>query len=159
MKNKTIQSKKAIFNIQRCSHSHGIQLPSYATPLSAGMDLYAAIPKNEPVVLAPSSRCLIPSGVCISLPEGYEAQIRPRSGIAWKYGVTVINSPGTIDADYRGEIKIALINLGKEDFTIKRGMRIAQIVISPYESISWNLCDSLEETDRGEGGFGSSGVV
>lgn len=159
MKNKITQIKKNVFNIKRFENSKGLPLPSYATPLSAGMDLCAAIPKNKPVILKPSSRVLIPSGFGIALPEGYEAQIRPRSGIAWKYGLTVVNTPGTIDADYRGEIKIMLINLGDDDFKIERGMRIAQCVIAPYMSISWNLCKSLDDTDRGDGGFGSTGGI
>lgn len=159
MKNKIIQNKNNIFNIKRFENSKGLPLPCYATPLSAGIDLRAAIPKNNPVILKPSARTLVPSGFGISLPEGFEAQIRPRSGLAWKYGITVLNTPGTIDADYIGEIQIILVNLGENDFKIERGMRIAQCVISTYTPVIWRLCDSLESTSRGDGCFGSTGML
>ncbi len=120
------------------------------------MDLSAAL--TEAIELGPGDRALIPTGLSIALPAGYEAQIRPRSGLAVKNGVTVLNSPGTIDADYRGEIKVILINHGKEPFTIERGMRIAQMVVEKYETVGWEVTDSLEESDRGEGGFGSTGT-
>lgn len=142
--------------IQRLPHSEGLELPHYATAHAAGMDLRAAI-ENE-AVLDPGSRALIPSGLAIALPEGFEAQVRPRSGLALKHGVTVLNSPGTIDADYRGEVGVILINLGQDSFTIQRGERIAQLVIAPVNRIIWQLIDSLEETARGAGGFGSSGL-
>ncbi len=137
-------------------HAVGLQLPTYATEQSAGMDLSAAL--NEAVELAPGDRAMIPTGLSIALPAGYEAQIRPRSGLAVKNGVTVLNSPGTIDADYRGEIKVILINHGQVPFTIERGMRIAQMVVEKYETVGWEVVTSLEETDRGEGGFGSTGT-
>ncbi|MCQ2074951.1 MAG: dUTP diphosphatase [Bacteroidaceae bacterium] len=137
--------------INRSKH----KLPEYATALSAGMDLRANI--DGPIVLKPMERRLIPTGLFISLPRGYEAQVRPRSGLAIKKGVTVLNSPGTIDADYRGEIGVILINLSGEDFIIEDGERIAQMVIARYEQIDWNAVDTLDETERGAGGFGHSG--
>lgn len=132
------------------------QLPQYATPQSAGMDLRANI--NNPVVLKPMGRALIPTGIHIQLPVGYEAQVRPRSGLALKYGITCLNTPGTIDADYRGDVGVILINLSNENFTIMPGDRIAQMVISKFEQAQWVEVESLEETERGEGGFGHSGV-
>lgn len=131
------------------------ELPAYSTELSAGMDLRASL--NEPVVLKPLERKLIPTGLFIELPKGYEAQIRPRSGLALKKGITVLNTPGTIDADYRGEIGIILINLSQEDFVIKNGERICQMIISSHETVEWNLVEVLEETERGAGGFGHTG--
>ncbi|MDI9338922.1 MAG: dUTP diphosphatase [Sediminibacterium sp.] len=133
----------------------GHELPAYATILSAGMDLRAAI--TEDLILSPMQRVLVPTGLFIALPEGYEAQIRPRSGLAFKHGITVLNSPGTIDADYRGEIKVLLINLSDTAFTVKNGERIAQMVIARYETINWDLTDTLDESARGAGGFGSTG--
>ena len=130
-------------------------VPAYATAQSAGMDLKADI--AEPVVLAPLQRAMIPTGLSIALPDGSEAQVRPRSGLAAKYGVTVLNSPGTIDADYRGEIKVILVNLSDQPFTVSPGERIAQLVIAKYERVVWDEVDVLDETDRGEGGFGSTG--
>lgn len=131
------------------------ELPAYSTKLSAGMDLRAFLP--EPVVLKPLERKLIPTGLFVEIPEGYEAQIRPRSGLALKKGITVLNSPGTIDADYRGEVGIILINLSNEDFVIENGERICQMIIASHETVQWNLVEKLEETDRGEGGFGHTG--
>lgn len=130
-------------------------VPAYATAQSAGVDLKADI--AEPVVLAPLQRAMIPTGLSIALPDGSEAQVRPRSGLAAKYGVTVLNSPGTIDADYRGEIKVILVNLSDQPFTVSPGERIAQLVIAKYERVVWDEVDVLDETDRGEGGFGSTG--
>lgn len=137
-------------------HAVGLKLPTYETSQSAGMDLSAAL--EEALELGPGDRALIPTGLAIALPAGFEAQIRPRSGLAIKNGVTVLNTPGTIDADYRGEIKVVLINHGKEAFTIERGMRIAQMVIAKHEHIEWNVVESLDETERGAGGFGSTGT-
>lgn len=134
----------------------GMKLPTYATAQSAGMDLTAAL--EEAFVLEPGHRTLISTGLAIALPVGFEAQIRPRSGLALKNGITVLNSPGTIDADYRGEIKVILANLGTEAFTIERGMRIAQMVIAKHETVEWAVVDDLENTDRGAGGFGSTGT-
>ena len=132
------------------------QLPSYATALSAGMDLRANL--EEPIVLKPLERTLVPTGLFMALPEGYEAQVRPRSGLAIKKGITVLNSPGTIDADYRGEVCVILVNLSNEPFTITDGERIAQMVIARHEQVEWIECDILGETDRGAGGFGHTGV-
>ena len=129
--------------------------PAYATPLSAGMDLKANL--LEPVTLGPLERTMVPTGLFIALPEGYEAQIRPRSGLAAKHGVTVTNAPGTVDADYRGEICVLLINLSKEPFTINPGERIAQMVIARHEQIEWEPVEELDATERGAGGFGSTG--
>ena len=137
-------------------HAVGLKLPTYETEQSAGMDLSAAL--QEAIELAPGERALVPTGLSIALPAGYEAQIRPRSGLALKHGVTVLNTPGTVDADYRGEIKVILANLGSEDFTVERGMRIAQMVITKHEHIEWSVVESLNETERGEGGFGSTGT-
>ena len=132
------------------------QLPSYATASSAGMDLKANI--LEPIVLKPMERYLFPTGIYIQLPEGYEAQIRPRSGLAAKYGITVTNAPGTVDADYTGEVKVSLINLSNDTFVVQPGERIAQMVIARYEKITWNEVAVLDETERGAGGFGSTGM-
>ncbi len=142
--------------ITKLPHAADLPLPAYATTQSAGMDLTAAI--DAPMVLAPMQRMLVPTGICIALPAGFEAQVRPRSGLAAKNGVTVLNTPGTIDADYRGEIKVILINLGGAPFTIERGMRVAQIVVAPYASVQWNEVSSLDETQRGASGFGSTGT-
>ena len=131
-------------------------LPKYQTKQSAGLDLCAFL--DEELILKPMDRKLIGTGLYIALPEGFEAMIRPRSGMAFKHGITVINSPGTIDADYRGEIKIALVNLSQENFTIKNGDRVAQMVVNKYEQVSFNLTDSLDDTERGEGGYGHTGV-
>ena len=131
------------------------ELPSYGTLFSSGMDLRASL--SEPVLLAPGKRILVPTGIFISLPEGYEAQIRPRSGLAIKHGITVLNSPGTIDADYRGEIKIILVNLSEEDFIIQDGERICQMIVAKFEKVVWEEVDSLDDTARGAGGFGHTG--
>jgi dUTP pyrophosphatase len=131
-------------------------LPYYSTEHSAGMDLRAFL--TEPVVLQPMERALIPTGLFIEIPEGFEAQVRSRSGLAIKNGITVLNSPGTIDADYRGEVKVILINLSNEPFTVQSGDRIAQMIIAQYEKIAWNEIEELSETERGAGGFGSSGI-
>ena len=130
--------------------------PAYETPLSAGMDLRANI--DEPVLLKPLQRALIKTGLFIELPKGFEAQIRPRSGLAYKKGISIVNSPGTIDADYRGEIGVLLVNLSNEDFLVSDGERICQMVIAKHETISWNSVEILDETQRGEGGFGHTGV-
>lgn len=131
------------------------ELPEYATGQSAGMDLRANI--DTPITLKPLQRCLVPTGLYIALPDGYEAQVRPRSGLALKFGVTVLNSPGTIDADYRGEICVIMVNLSSEDFVVNDGDRIAQMVVARYEQIEWSDVDVLDETERGDGGFGHSG--
>ena len=130
-------------------------LPEYATPYSAGMDLRANI--DEPILLRPLERYLVPTGIYIELPEGYEAQIRPRSGLAIKHGISLVNSPGTIDADYRGEIRVILVNLSNQDFVINDGERICQMVIARHEHVQWEQVDELNETERGAGGFGHTG--
>ncbi len=129
--------------------------PAYATPLSAGLDLKANL--EQPVVLQPLGRALIPTGLFIALPAGYEAQVRPRSGLALKHGITVLNSPGTVDADYRGELKCILVNLSDEPFTIEPGERIAQMVVARHEQVEWEQVEELDDTQRGAGGFGSTG--
>lgn len=139
----------------RIINRSGNELPAYATESSAGMDLRADI--AEPLEIKPLQRAMVPTGIFIALPEGTEAQVRPRSGLAAKYGVTVLNSPGTIDADYRGEVKVILVNLSDTVFIVNPGDRIAQMVIARYEKVEWEACDSLDETSRGEGGFGSTG--
>lgn len=148
---------KVTIQVASLPHFAGLQLPAYETAFSAGMDLRAAVPEDEPVVVAPGQRVLTPTGLTIALPAGYEAQVRPRSGLALKHGLTCLNTPGTIDADYRGEVKVILINLGQESFTIKRGERIAQMVIAPVTQAEWQAVDALSETARGAGGFGSTG--
>jgi dUTP pyrophosphatase len=142
--------------IKRLAHGHDLPLPGYATEQSAGMDLQAAV--ENTIELEPGARCIVPTGIAIALPEGYEAQIRPRSGLAVKNGITGLNSPGTIDADYRGEIGVILINHGSETFHIERGMRVAQMVIAAYETAQWEEVGDLDETTRGTGGFGSTGI-
>ncbi len=144
--------------IKTLAHFDGLALPSYETSLSAGADLRAATAEEEQMSLAPGERALIPTGLAIAIPAGFEAQIRPRSGLALKHGITVLNSPGTIDADYRGEVKILLINHGDETFTITRGMRIAQMIIAPMVQMNWVQSDDLSKTTRGTGGYGSTGV-
>ena len=131
-------------------------LPAYATELSAGMDIRANL--NEPISLAPMQRCLVPTGLYIALPEGFEAQVRPRSGLALKKGITLLNTPGTIDADYRGEVGIIVLNASDKPFTIEDGERICQMVVKEYCRVEWNEVDSLDETERGAGGFGHTGV-
>lgn len=141
--------------ITRDPGSEDLPLPAYETAHSAGMDIRAAV--AAPMTLAPGDRALVPTGLRIALPDGYEAQIRPRSGLAIKHGISLLNTPGTIDADYRGEIKIIVANLGQEPFTIERGDRIAQMIIAPVTHIQWKEVDELNETDRGPGGFGHTG--
>ena len=144
-------------DVVQLPHAADLPLPEYATVQSAAVDLLAAV--TEGVVLAPGARTLIPTGLAIALPDGYEAQVRPRSGLALKNGITLLNTPGTIDADYRGEIGIILTNLGQEDFTVERGMRIAQMLIAPVTRLTWNAVSSLDKSERGSGGFGSTGVT
>ena len=138
-------------------HFEGLALPAYETADAAGMDLRAAVPDDAPMTLKPGERAMAPTGLTIALPPGYEAQVRPRSGLAAKYGITCLNSPGTIDADYRGEVKVILINHGQEPFVIKRGERIAQMVIAPVTRAELSIVATLDETQRGAGGFGSTG--
>jgi dUTP pyrophosphatase len=142
--------------ILRLPHGAGCDLPAYATPHAAGADLMAAI--AHPVTLAPGKRAMIPTGIAIALPVGYEAQVRPRSGLAAKHGVTVLNTPGTIDADYRGEIQVILINFGDLPFIVEPNARIAQLIVAPVSQIQWEPTDTLSETARADGGFGSTGL-
>ena len=142
--------------LKRLDHADGIAPPAYETTGSAGMDIRAAV--EVPMTLSPGKRALVPTGFIFEIPEGYEAQIRPRSGLAFKHGITCLNTPGTIDSDYRGEVKVLLVNLGDEDFLIERGMRIAQVVIAPVTQMSVTVVDVVAETERGSGGFGSTGV-
>lgn len=143
--------------VVRLPHGQDLPLPAYETPGSAGMDLRAAVADDEPLVLRPGARAMVPTGLALALPQGFEAQVRPRSGLAAKAGVTCLNTPGTVDSDYRGEVKVILINLGAEDFVIRRGERIAQMVVAPVVQASWDEVEALDETARGEGGFGSTG--
>ena len=139
-------------------HAADLPAPAYESANAAGMDLSAAVLENAPIVLAPGERAAIPTGLQLAIPEGFEGQVRPRSGLALKHTVTVLNAPGTIDADYRGEVKVLLINLGSEPFTVPRGMRIAQLVFAPVVQAVMQKVSSLETTERGEGGFGSTGL-
>ena len=143
--------------IRRLPHAEGLPLPAYETVGSAGMDLRAAVPEDAPRTLSPGERALIPTGLAIALPQGFEAQVRPRSGLALKHGITCLNSPGTVDSDYRGELAVILVNHGQEPFTIRRGERIAQVVIAPVVQAAWDEADTLDDTARGAGGFGSTG--
>lgn len=138
-------------------HGEGLGLPAHATAHSAGLDLRAAVPEAEPVVLGPGDWAAVPTGLQVELPEGTEGQVRPRSGLAFKYGVTVLNSPGTVDADYRGEVKVLLVNHGKAPFVVERGERIAQLVVARYVPVRFVEADRLGDTARGGGGFGSTG--
>ena len=152
----TDAAANVVVGVQVLAHGEGLSLPAYATPQSAGVDLAAAI--TQDISLAPGARTLVPTGLALALPPGYEAQVRPRSGLALKNGVTVLNSPGTIDADYRGEVGVVLINHGDQPLIIERGMRIAQLVVAPVIQVEFDVRDSLDETARGAGGFGSTGV-
>jgi len=143
--------------VRQLPHGADLPLPAYATTMSAGMDLLAAVP--ETVLVEPGSRCLIPSGIAIAVPEGHEAQVRPRSGLAAKHGITVLNTPGTIDADYRGEIIVILMNLGDTSFPVERGMRIAQMVVTPVSHVRWTETDELSASERSDGGLGSTGTT
>lgn len=142
--------------VMKLPSADGISLPAYATPGSAGLDLAAAV--NEPMTIEPGGRAMVPTGLAIALPIGFEAQVRPRSGLAARSGVTVLNTPGTIDADYRGEIQVILANFGDRPFKVSRGERIAQLVVAPVTQLAWRATDRLPETVRGAGGFGSTGV-
>ena len=140
-------------------HGEGLDLPAHATPDSAGLDLRAAVPEGEPVVLAPGDYALVPTGLQIALPDGTEGQVRPRSGLAFKHGVTVLNSPGTIDSGYRGEVGVLLVNHGRQPFVVERGERIAQLVVARYVPVRMVRAEALAETERGAGGFGSTGTL
>lgn len=144
--------------IRRLPHGEGLALPAYETALAAGADLRAAIPEDAPLVLAPGERAMVPTGLAIALPAGWEGQVRARSGLAAKFGVGLVNAPGTIDADYRGEVKVILINHGTDEFVVRRGDRIAQMVVAPVFQAAFAEAETLDETARGAGGFGSTGV-
>jgi dUTP pyrophosphatase len=155
---KTVASDTStVVEVIRLVHAQDLPLPSYQTALAAGLDLIAAVPADEAVTIAPGARALVPTGIAIALPEGFEAQVRPRSGLAVKHGLTVLNSPGTIDADYRGEIQVLLVNLGSESVKIARGMRIAQLVVATVARAHLVEVVSLDETARGSNGLGSTG--
>lgn len=141
------------------AHGRGLPVPRQQSVGAAGMDLCAAVPADEPLILAPGARAVVPCGFAMALPEGFEGQVRPRSGLAAKFGVTVLNAPGTVDADYRGEVKVILINHGEAAFAIARGERIAQLVVAPVMAARFEEVDTLDETERGAGGFGSTGVA
>ena len=145
--------------VERLPHADGLPLPAYETSGSAGMDLRAAVQENVPMILSPGARTLVPTGLKIALDPGYEAQVRPRSGLALNYGIAVLNSPGTIDSDYRGEVKVLLVNLGDEEFAVTRGMRIAQIVVAPVTRVTVEEHETSSATSRGAGGFGSTGTA
>jgi dUTP pyrophosphatase len=145
-------------NILRLPHGKGLPLPTAKSAIAAGHDLAAAVPADRPLDLAPGARALVPTGFAIALPPGTEGQVRPRSGLAAEHGITVLNAPGTIDADYRGEVKVLLVNLGQEPFAITRGLRIAQLVVAPLVEVHFVETDALAATARGSGGFGSTGV-
>lgn len=147
-----------VVRVKPLEHFSGLELPRYQTHASAGMDLPAAVAQDEPVIIPPGEWRLIPTGLAIALPDGYEAQIRPRSGLAAKFGISCVNTPGTVDADYRGEMRVNLINHGKAPFTVNRGERIAQMIVAPVTQIEWAPVAELDETGRGTGGFGSTGV-
>ncbi|MGH6770803.1 MAG: dUTP diphosphatase [Xanthobacteraceae bacterium] len=145
--------------VMRLPHGEGLPLPAYQSALASGLDLVAAVPADAPVIVAPGERAMIPTGIALALPPGFEGQVRPRSGLAARHGVTVLNSPGTVDADYRGEVQVILVNFGRNSFTVERGARVAQLVIAVTMQIT--LCEvaNLDETTRGASGFGSTGVV
>ena len=147
-----------VLRLVRLPHGAGLPLPTYETRGAAGMDLRAAIAEDERLILKPGQRKLVPTGFILEIPEGFEAQIRPRPGLAFKHGITCLNTPGTIDSDYRGEVKVLLVNLGEEEFEISRGMRIAQMVVAPVTQVQVNEVSETGETGRGAGGFGSTGV-
>ena len=145
--------------VVRLPHSHGIDLPAYETAGAAGMDLRAAVPEDRPLLILPGRRALVPTGLVFEIPAGFEGQVRPRSGLAFKHGVTCLNTPGTIDSDYRGEVKVLLVNLGEEDFAVTRGMRIAQMVIAAVARLPLEEGSLASSTQRGAGGFGSTGTA
>jgi len=145
--------------VLRLPHSDGLPLPAYQSAHASGVDLVAAVPANAPVVMAPGDRALIPTGLALALPHGFEAQVRPRSGLALNHGITVLNSPGTIDADYRGEVQVILVNLGRNSFTVERGARIAQLIITATMQVEFCESAKLDETTRGVRGFGSTGLA
>jgi dUTP pyrophosphatase len=156
---RVISRTNPILGVQRLPHANGIQLPAYETAGAAGMDLRAAVPEDRPILILPGRRALVPTGLVMEIPEGFEGQIRPRSGLALKHGITCLNTPGTIDSDYRGEVKVLLVNLGEDDFVVTRGMRIAQMVLAPIARLDVEeRGHAPSDTARGPGGFGSTGT-
>ena len=151
-------SERVEVRITRLPHGADLPLPEYQSALAAGLDLLAAVPADAPLELAPGARALVPIGIAIALPPGFEAQVRPRSGLAARHGITVLNTPGTVDADYRGELQVILVNLGAEPFVVSRGMRIAQLIVAPVQRIKLVEVDALDSTVRAQGGFGSTGT-
>ncbi|MGD9913197.1 MAG: dUTP diphosphatase [Rhizobiaceae bacterium] len=158
MSEQIVSRKQPVLGIVRLPHGEGLALPSYETTGAAGMDLRAAVPDDRPIILLPGRRMLVPTGLVFEIPEGFEGQVRPRSGLAFKHGITCLNTPGTIDADYRGEVKVLLVNLGDQDFEIARGMRIAQLLIAPVSRALIEERSLAGTTQRGAGGFGSTGT-
>jgi len=154
----TDSERRVEVGIKRLSHGADLPLPDYQSALAAGLDLLAAVPADAPIELAPGERALVPTGIAIALPPGFEGQVRPRSGLAARHGITVLNTPGTVDADYRGELQVILVNFGAEPFVISRGMRIAQLIAAPVQRIKLVEVDALESTARAQGGFGSTGT-
>ena len=148
-----------VIAVRRLPHGEGLPLPAYETANAAGMDLRAAVPEGEPLTVHPGDRHAVPTGLAMAIPPGFEGQVRPRSGLASRHGVTCLNAPGTVDADYRGEVKVILVNLGPENFIVRRGDRIAQLLIAPVVQATWRETDALDATARGEGGFGSTGAA
>lgn len=151
-------SERVEVRVTRLPHGADLPLPEYQSALAAGLDLLAAVPADAPIELAPGARALVPTGIAIALPAGFEGQVRPRSGLAARHGVTVLNTPGTVDADYRGELQVILVNLGAGPFIVSRGMRIAQLVVAPVQRIKLVEVDALDSTVRAQGGFGSTGT-
>jgi len=151
-------SERVEVRIKRLLHGADLPLPDYQSALAAGLDLLAAVPADAPIELAPGERALVPTGIAIALPPGFEGQVRPRSGLAARHGITVLNAPGTVDSDYRGELQVILVNFGAEPFLISRGMRIAQLIAAPVQRIKLVEVDALESTARAQGGFGSTGT-
>jgi dUTP pyrophosphatase len=151
-------SERVEVRVTRLPHGADLPLPEYQSALAAGLDLLAAVPADAPIELAPGERALVPTGIAIALPAGFEGQVRPRSGLASRHGVTVLNTPGTVDADYRGELQVILVNLGAGPFIVSRGMRIAQLVVAPVQRIKLVEVDALDTTVRAQGGFGSTGT-
>ena len=152
------ESERVEVRIKRLLHGADLPLPDYQSALAAGLDLLAAVPADAPIELVPGARALVPTGIAIALPPGFEGQVRPRSGLAARHGITVLNTPGTVDADYRGELQVILVNFGAEPFVISRGMRIAQLIAAPVQRIKLVEVDALESTARAQGGFGSTGT-
>jgi dUTP pyrophosphatase len=153
-----VSGKQPVLGVVRLPHAQGLALPSYESAGAAGMDLRAAVPDDRPILLLPQKRALVPTGLVLEIPEGFEGQVRPRSGLALKHGITCLNTPGTIDSDYRGEVKVLLVNLGEDDFEIMRGMRIAQLLITPVARATLEERGAANSTQRGGGGFGSTGT-